>query len=308
MSTIELYGSRDAAFVTVPTDGSIPFPEITDLKALESSKDIFAIEYQSGGSIYREALGGQLSYLDSGELNPLSQIQGWISGTNDGEQALEIEFNNSVDASLLMPQSWEGYNQFISEVFADNNVLLGSEDGGSIYATMLDGDDFVELYSGERNHVNGNSGADTINLLGGEGDIYGGKDNDTIQIVEGEYSVYGNKGDDYITNYSLGSIDGDCIAYGGQGNDVIVNFGGAMAAYGDIGSDTFVPWQTGEEGLMSIYDFEVGIDTLDLSNLSITSTSILKTEDDNGNLVDSLFIGAGPYNELAVVAVGVTSL
>jgi hypothetical protein len=308
MSTIKLYGSRAAALVNAPTDGSIPFPEITDLKVLESSKNVFAIEYQSDGSIYTEALGGQLSYFDNGELNPSSQIQGYISGTNDGEQALEIEFNNSVDASLLTLQNWEGYNQFISEVFADDNILSGSEDGGSVIATMLGGDDYVELFSGELNDVNGNAGADEINLFGGEGMIRGGRDNDSISIVEGSYSVYGNKGDDYIENFSLGVNDGISIAYGGKGDDVIVNFGGAMAAYGDLGSDTFVPWQTSEEGLMRIYDFEVGVDTLNLSNLDISNTAILKAENDNGKLVDSLFIGAGPYDELAVVVVGVTSL
>jgi hypothetical protein len=128
---------------------------------------------------------------------------------------------------------------------------------------MLGGNDFVELFGGDDNDVNGNLGADTFQLFGGGGRIYGGKDNDTIDLYDGFYEfVNGNNGNDLLTNYSE---FGNNIR-GGKDDDLLVNVNGTGVFYGDKGFDTFLPFDSGDSSTyMVIKDFEVGIDQIDLS-------------------------------------------
>ncbi len=87
--------------------------------------------------------------------------------------------------------------------------------------------------------VQGNSGADLIDLQGGHNTVYGGQDNDRIRFTGGFSPsagfnfAQGNKGDDQIE----GNFNPDTLL-GGQGNDTINGGdGGGDFINGNLGND-----------------------------------------------------------------------
>jgi Ca2+-binding RTX toxin-like protein len=150
-----------------------------------------------------------------------------------------------------------------------DDVVYGPKSGVSIVGRLVDGDDYLEIYDGLRNNMNTNMGEDSIYLYGGAGSVRGGKNNDYFQITGGQWEeANGNKGNDFIINYArfAGNIRG------GADDDTLVNAGGGGYFYGDRGVDTFKPFAVDNNGnitdIMFIMDFEVGIDSLDLTALS----------------------------------------
>jgi serralysin len=95
----------------------------------------------------------------------------------------------------------------------------------------------------------------------------------------GVYMVGSNNADELV-----GSTQADPIQ-GGGGGDVITGGGGADAISGGAGSDRFVYRVASESsqaaGYDNLYDFETGIDFIDLTLLNTTSISIIRT--DNGS-------------------------
>ena len=126
--------------------------------------------------------------------------------------------------------------------------------------------DQVTLYSGDKNWVNTNWDDDMLFLEGGSGIARGGIGHDVIEVSGGNWTVVnGNQGNDEIVN--KGKMTG--TLRGGVGNDILINFSGASASfYGDDGADIFKP-NVSPEGvdgtLMTIKNFGVGVDSLDLS-------------------------------------------
>ena len=149
------------------------------------------------------------------------------------------------------------------------NHVWGPQDGVSMIARLLGGSDQVTIYSGDNNWVNTNWDDDKLFLEGGMGIARGGIGNDFIQVTGGFWNIAnGNEGNDEIINYA--KVAGNLR--GGIGNDVLINGGGASGYFwGDAGADTFRPYvldqngYIGDDTQMVIKDFEVGIDTLDLS-------------------------------------------
>lgn len=144
---------------------------------------------------------------------------------------------------------------------SQDNVFIGSKDGGSVIARLLGGNDYAEIHSGNNNFLNGNSGFDDIVIFGGAGRVLGGSEDDYIEINGGQFEkINGNRGNDYIVNYA----DFQVNVRGGSENDTIVSAAGSMNAYGDLGADTFVPLSG---GFMIVKDYIPGFDSVDLSYL-----------------------------------------
>ena len=144
--------------------------------------------------------------------------------------------------------------------------MWGPRDEISLKARLLGGNDQVTLYSGDKNWVNTNWDDDMLFLEGGSGIARGGIGHDVIEVNGGNWTVVnGNQGNDEIVN--KGKMTG--TLRGGVGNDVLINFSGASASfYGDDGADIFKPNVSAEDvdgTLMTIKDFEIGVDSLDLS-------------------------------------------
>jgi len=193
----------------------------------------------ANGRYFTELIGGNLGLLSeySASDNPLSYVAG-------------IEY----------------------QMLAGNNSFVGSKQGGSVMARLLDGEDYAELHGGSDNFLNGNSGADDIYIYGGGGKVLGGSENDKITIYGGNMTrVNGNRGNDYIINWADLQTD----IRGGSEDDIIVSAGGSMNAYGDLGADTFKPLSG---GFMVVKDYTPGVDNIDFSGLSGGYQSSLNNE------------------------------
>lgn len=186
-----------------------------------------------------------------------------------------------------------------------NDILRGGSGanrvwGGSGDDTLIGGNDRTEgsffggiLYGGPGNdrlaggfHIH-DSGA---TLYGGIGDdtitagvnmtAYGGHGNDLISVAPGanapfaRFSGHGDTGHDSLS----GSHEVDYL-YGGTGNDTLDGNGGRDHLWGGSGSDTYVLDTLDDffiyiPGLFNqierkIYDFEPGLDRIDLSGLGL---------------------------------------
>lgn len=156
---------------------------------------------------------------------------------------------------------------------ASNDRLFGGDgvdklNGGGGADDLFGGADRdVLLGGGGGDALNGDSGNDKLNggggndyLYGGEGrdKLKGGSGNDYVQGGDGNDKVYGDAGNDQI--YSGGGNDKE---YGGAGNDFIYDSDGNDKIFGGDGADSFV-FQDTDFGKDKIYDFEFGVDTLDM--------------------------------------------
>jgi Ca2+-binding RTX toxin-like protein len=118
---------------------------------------------------------------------------------------------------------------------------LTSIDGG-------EGDDFIQIVSGEAGFVNGGRGRDTI--IGSNGTtavdhLSGGDGNDTISGRNGKDLLQGEGGDDRL----FGGADDDALL-GGEGNDLLT---------GGLGNNQFVfLMSNGNTGSDFITDFDAG--------------------------------------------------
>ena len=129
--------------------------------------------------------------------------------------------------------------------------------------------------------VEGDSGDNVINGTAGLDHLFGYEGNDTLS---------GLLGDDVLSGG-----DGDDILVGGLGNDLMS---------GGTGADIF-RWQAGETGHDVVTDFELGVDSLDLSDLlvgeefnpldqylnftfSVTATTIEASAEAGGGVVQTI--------------------
>lgn len=183
-------------------------------------------------------------------------------------------------------------------VYGPNNI----ERDQSLIGRLMDGNDHLQIYNGLFNDMNTNQGNDTIALFGGGGSVRGGKDNDVIEIYGGFWNgVNGNMGNDKITNFAPDAN----IVRGGQGDDTLINAGGGGNFYGDRGADTFRPYAYDDfgnyGGAMIIWDFEPGVDTLDLSTLG---SGVYSINVPSGNTIVSVLYPDG-FDQIVAVVEGV---
>ncbi len=135
-----------------------------------------------------------------------------------------------------------------------------------------------------------NNGVNYVLANGGDDNIEGGEDADYLFGGVGDDYIDGDGGIDYISGN-----DGNDILLGGAGNDQIIGSAGNDVIFGGEGDDTL----TGNGGadifaLESvtgsdfIFDFELGIDSLGLTDsLTFTNLSIMASGS-NADIFDQL--------------------
>ena len=133
----------------------------------------------------------------------------------------------------------------------------------------------------------GLSSDDTIDGLAGNDLLKGGLGYDTMTGGDGNDRLHGGDADDWLTggdgndllagdtgrDHLEGGVGNDKL-YGGAGIDVLVGGAGSDKLYGGAGADSFVYTSLTDSTTGSfdvIFDFEHGIDKIDLSAFSYTS-------------------------------------
>jgi hypothetical protein len=239
--------------------------------SLLSGNDIINGSSNGGSLKARLFTGNDNLFLSSGLFNDVN--------TNAGQDLIEIKGGSG----KLLAGSDRDTIQYSGGQFTSINGNKGDDlinlTGGQGIILGGAGSDTLNLDAGTFQSINGNLGTDTINVWGGETErILGGADADQITNNSGQFlSINGNKGDDTIINNGSSSR----VLRGGADNDLLINNAGANGEfYGDRGADTFKP---SDQGLMRIKDFNVGIDSIDLSNLEPYGTRI----DGNNTLIET---------------------
>ena len=225
-----------------------------------------------------------------------------------------ITVNNSDILTSTYVDGGEGYDKLV--IKGDNTVNINLDEL-NIESVVLGGG--VSTVTGNSNEIDyliiGGSATNMITTAGGKDIIYGGETIDTINSGAGDDYIVAGDGNDIIN-----AGGGDDIIYGGTGNDTINAGSGKDTIYleGDLdvisgGSDADVfklsyQDQAVKSGLTNlIKDFELGVDTLDLSNVkSIRSMDdiTISTTYQNGKTYAKIEVG---HNKNAIYLEGVSS-
>jgi Ca2+-binding RTX toxin-like protein len=141
----------------------------------------------------------------------------------------------------------------------------------------------------------GRGGNDRLYGRGGDDYLSGGTGNDRLDGGSGFDDVYGGSGND-----KLAGASGDDLLSGGSGNDQILGGTGNDALFGGSGVDFFQ--FDFADGFDVIYDFNLGIDFIDVSGTGAIDPLDLLFSDVivNGVLSTEIDYGSG-----AVTLVGV---
>jgi Ca2+-binding RTX toxin-like protein len=158
-------------------------------------------------------------------------------------------------------------------------VTIGGTAGDKLWAGA--GDDQV-IGAGGNDRIGLGDGADIANAGAGNDEIFSGAGDDDVMGAAGDDEIYGGAGDDDLQ----GGVGADTI-YGGTGDDDLYGNDTTIAA--DTAVDTFA-FETGD-GNDTIWDFEDGVDLIDLSALGITSLNELVTENQGAGNDFVIFYG-----------------
>lgn len=160
------------------------------------------------------------------------------------------------DEPLYLVRSWTGDDWLEVRVQADaiqfdDAVVRLTKDG-----VVASGDSGVTLHdeAGDE-RITGGAGGDTLFSHDGDDWLDGGSGNDTLLTVAGHDTLVGGDGDDTLV------VLGDTLS-AGNGNEVEL--------HGGSGSDVFmIAPQTGFDRDVTVHDFVIGEDKIDLSWLRI---------------------------------------
>lgn len=136
-----------------------------------------------------------------------------------------------------------------------SDVLFGGTGSDQLYG----GQSNDYLYGGDQaDALRGGTGRDRMYGGGGSDDLRGQDGNDLLSGGEGNDKLYGGSGSDEI--------------YGGSGADTFVFFAGDDWARGGTGDDTFI--HRGDKGTLTIDDFGVGADVIDLRTWNVSQNEL----------------------------------
>lgn len=180
-------------------------------------------------------------------------------------------FSANYKASVDRLSASEGWNRFIENP-NDYNISLTPNDSRTFNSTdakdfFLGGDQYDLMYGGsDWDILDGGNGDDS--LYGGSGDdwLFGGDENDKLYGGIDADHLFGGEGKDTLS----GEVGGDILNGGGR-NDTLIGGKDIDHLSGGKGRDTFVATPGG--GVDWIYDFQIGVDKIDLSKLIGTKTA-----------------------------------
>ncbi|MCP5072974.1 MAG: calcium-binding protein [Rhodobacteraceae bacterium] len=178
----------------------------------------------------------------------------------------------------------------ISELAAEGTDTVKSTVGftlGDNFENLtLIGSGNVDGYGNvESNTITGNQGNNVLNGLGSADTLYGGAGDDKVNGGNGIDNLFGGDGDDKLRGQKGADImkadAGDDRLYGGEGNDNLFGGDGNDILKGGMGRDKLYGGDDADVFLFTkaahskndatadkIQDFELGLDTIDLSGVA----------------------------------------
>ncbi|MDP2518448.1 choice-of-anchor L domain-containing protein [Shimia thalassica] len=147
----------------------------------------------------------------------------------------------------------------------NNNMITGNAQDNTL--SGLGGND--RILAGDGNDtVYGGAGRDALDGNGGNDSLVGGAGHDKLFSHEGDDTLEGGTGSDNLR--------------GGEGSDVLDGGEGRDLVSGGTGADTFI--FRSNDGYDTVFDFELGVDTLEL--YGINSTDLQFSSFGSGTLVE----------------------
>ncbi len=225
----------------------------------------------------------------------------WVDGGAGNDEIYGEDGGDTVSGGDGNDKVSGGNGDDIVNGNAGNDLLHGNAgadviNGGTGDDRIFGGTGDDEIDGGIGNdRILGGSGNDVIS--GGEGDdtVLAGTGNDTLNGGDGNDLLRGQSGDDIINgdagndlilggngNDTLDGGAGNDTILGGRGNDILTGGLGDDVLNGGAGADSFVFLAT-DGGVDQITDFDVALDTLDLSGYLSAHTEAVMTMTDIGN-------------------------
>ncbi|MCP5072972.1 MAG: calcium-binding protein [Rhodobacteraceae bacterium] len=202
---------------------------------------------------------------------------GSVTGSVRGESGDDLYIIDDATISIVEDAA-EGTDTVQSEV--------GFTLGDNFENLTLIGDGNVDGYgNGESNTITGNQGNNVLNGLGSADTLYGGAGDDKVNGGNGIDNLFGGDGDDKLRGQKgadiMKSEAGDDRLYGGEGNDNLFGGDGNDILKGGMGRDKLYGGDDADVFLFTkaahskndvtadkIQDFELGLDTIDLSGVA----------------------------------------
>lgn len=167
----------------------------------------------------------------------------------------------------------------------DNDIMWGGRDTDTVYGGA--GDDTVGGGPSGKDILFGGEGNDTFYANSDTDTLYGGDGHDELGAGKGNDTAYGDAGDD---TFHLGQ--GNDIAYGGSGNDTLYGVQGNDTLNGGSGNDVLSGGNgadhfifTGQSGIDTITDFEIGRDQIVVADVAIGFNDLSFRQDGNDAIV-----------------------
>jgi serralysin len=320
------------ATVTATTHGGLEYYAFTAAAGATIVLDIDNATFDSVIRIY-DSFGNLLGTNDDGTIGadsgPATDSGLTYTVPADGVYYVEVSrWVSGANATLVtdVPPAGQTYTLHVSVPghAVVEAVLTGSTLNGGDGNDVLNGSEGIDI-------LNGDAGDDTINGGGGDDVIDGGEGLDTavfsgnraaytISTQNGVTTVTGADGVDRLTNVerlqfadqavTIGSFvpggiytgtDAAETIVGGAGNDVIIGRGGGDALAGGAGADTF-QYDSASDSTPTdydnLYDFETGVDVIDLTALSTSALSIIRFDG------SSFIFGNTTTGSLQIIAAG----
>lgn len=269
MSAMSYFRQSENTFNPYPSDAYPITPRYVDIMAIQKIYGKPA-EANTGDDVY--------DYIEYGSGNPAA----YTIYDSGGDDTLDFSGYNeharqSIYLSPELGSSVHGHKEII--MIGPDTVIENAIGGGSL-------DDIIG--NSADNRIEGRGNIDTLYGLEGDDELYGGRGDDKLSGGPGADLLDGGDGRDFVTYYRSesgvtvrlhnglakgGDAEGDTLVdiegvMGSKHGDILAGDAGDNYLEGFDGNDVFVFQAEGGNGLDTIADFEIGVDTIRIESSS----------------------------------------
>lgn len=284
--TLTFTAPIDGTFALQIGDNGDPFAETYNVSVFETA----AIATPSVATPFDDDF---LAHVGGSYVNLLDGNDRF-TGLGGNDYAEGMDGNDTLDGGFGDDYLSGGSGEDLLFGGAGMDFLFGDVDNDTIFggdgADALDGDggDDVMQGQGGNDTMSGGQGADKLHGGDGDDEISGGAADDLLRGDDGNDSLSGQGGNDFLNggadNDTLYGGGDDDTLVGGSGDDFLFGQTGVDRMTGGAGADVFMADRVSTD---LVRDFEDGIDMIQLSHLSLSSTYSI-TSKGNGDAVIQL--------------------